>query len=61
MVRRSMEARLIFRHKTLQPCGMNIDFALLRCYFLARARVSWTFLTFKVNQRAFLVNGIISQ
>ena len=29
MVRRSMEARLIFRHKTLQPSGMNIDFAFL--------------------------------
>jgi len=29
MVRRSMEARLIFRHKTLQPNGMNIDFAFL--------------------------------
>ena len=29
MVRRNMEARLIFRHKTLQPNGMNIDFAFL--------------------------------
>ena len=29
MVRRSMEARLIFRHKTVQPSGMNIDFAFL--------------------------------
>ena len=29
MVRRSMEARLIFRHKTLQPNGMNIDFTFL--------------------------------
>ena len=29
IVRRSMEARLIFRHKTLQPNGMNIDFAFL--------------------------------
>ena len=29
MVGRSMEARLIFRHKTLQPNGMNIDFAFL--------------------------------
>ena len=29
MVRRSMEATLIFRHKTLQPNGMNIDFAFL--------------------------------
>ena len=29
MVRRSMEARLIFGHKTLQPNGINIDFAFL--------------------------------
>ena len=30
------------------------------CYFLARARVVDTFLTFKINRRALLLNGIIS-
>ena len=29
VVWRSMEARLIFHHKTFQPSGMNIDFAFL--------------------------------
>ena len=60
MVRRSMEARLIFRHKTLQPNGMNIDLHFSDCYFLARARVVDTFLIFKINRRALLLNGIIS-
>ena len=53
----------MYDHQTMWKASLKVRrlvFLLIFCYFLARARVVDTFLTFKINRRALLLNGIIS-